>query len=272
MVNRSLATSRLGVATVLGCRFGIAGAALLAILAVRRAPLLPPPGERLLVFVLGALGYMTESTLFFMGLERGTAAAVSLLFYTYPGMVTVAEMALGWERPRARSLAAVGLAAAGSVLVVAAGADVAISRAGVACAVGSAAAFTVYLLVSDRTVRRTDPLTTGAWMAVGAASGFAVRAVLTNAVHSPGPHLAALAANGLATASAFALMFAAMKRLGPTRTSVVMTLEAFFAIALAGLFLGEGVRPLQAVGGVAILGATALVAVSRRVPVEAEAP
>jgi drug/metabolite transporter (DMT)-like permease len=133
---------------------------------------------------------------------------------------------------------------------------------------GSSATFTVYLLITSRVVVRTDALTTGAWMAVGAAVAFLSRGLVMGDLHSPAGHVPALVGNGVATASAFALMFASIRRLGPTRTSVVMTLEAFFAIALAALFLGEGIRPLQAVGGLAILAATALIAVRR--PVAAE--
>jgi len=272
VINRSLAKTGLGAPTVLGWRFGTAAAVLLLVALVVGAPLAPAPGERVLVFLLGAVGYMLESTLFFMGLERGTAAAVSLLFYTYPGMVTVASIGLGWERPRARSFLALALAAGGSVLVVAAGARVSISQAGIVCAVGSAASFTVYLLVSDRSIKHTEPLTTGAWMALGAACGFLTRGVSTGALHAPGSHVVGLLANGLTTTSAFVLMFAALKRLGPTRTSVVLTLEAPSAIVLAAVFLGESLRPLQALGGIAIVAATAMVAAGRRQPVEAAEP
>lgn len=244
-------------------RFAIAGAFLLAALGVRRVSLLPARGERVRVFLLGAIGYMVESTLFFMGLERGTAAAVSLLFYTYPAMVTLLEIALGWAPLQARSLAALGLSAGGSVLVVVAGGDVSISTAGVVLSLASAAAITVYLVVSNRLVVRTDSMTTGAWMAIGAATAFGVRALIAGGIDAPGSAAPRLVANGVATSFAFGLLFAAMKRLGPTRTSVVMTLEAFFAIVLAAAFLDEGVRPLQALGGVAILVATALVAMSR---------
>src|SRR2546423_253729 len=60
--NRELAKEHLGLATVLGVRFGIAGVVLLGVLAVRRAPLLPVPGERVRTVLLGAIGYMAEST------------------------------------------------------------------------------------------------------------------------------------------------------------------------------------------------------------------
>jgi drug/metabolite transporter (DMT)-like permease len=269
VVNRSLAAAGLGVTTTLGIRFSTAAAVLLVVLSLRRAPLLPAAGERLLVVGLGAFGYMAEATLFFLALERGTAGAVSLLFYAYPAMVTLLELALGWERAVPRNLAALVLSAVGVGLVVAGGSDVSISRAGVAFALGSAATFSVYLLASDRLVRRTDSLTTGAWVAAGAGLSFLVRGAVEGQLRNPAGHVPALALNGLATASAFAFLFAALRRLGATRASVVMTGEALFAVVLAAVFLGEGLRPLQAVGGLGILVATALVAVSRRVPAEA---
>jgi len=270
VVNRSLATTPLGVSTVLGVRFAIAAVLLLLVLAVRQAPLLPVRGERARVVLLGAVGYMLEATLFFMGLERGTAAAVSLLFYSYPAIVTLLEIAAGWEELQARTLLALALSAAGVVVVVAAGTDVSISPAGVALSLLGAASFAVYLLASDRLVRDTNSLTTGAWVAAGASVSFLARGALTGALRSPSPHLGALVLDGVATAAAFVLLFAALRRLGPTRTSVVMTLEALFAIVLAAVFLGEGMRPLQLAGGAAILAATVLM--TRATPAGAAPP
>jgi drug/metabolite transporter (DMT)-like permease len=260
VVNRSLATTSLGVSTVLGVRFAIAAVLLLAVLVVKRAPLLPARGERVRVVLLGAVGYMLEATLFFMGLERGTTAAVSLLFYSYPAIVTLLEIAAGWEALVGSNLLALALSAGGVAVVVAAGTDVSITTAGVVFSLLGAACFAVYLLASDRLVRSTDSLTTGAWVAAGASASFLMRGALTGTLRAPGPHLGALVLDGVATASAFVLLFAALRQLGPTRTSVVMTLEALFAIVLAAVFLGEGMRPLQLAGGAAILAATVLMA------------
>ncbi|MBV9255827.1 MAG: DMT family transporter, partial [Actinobacteria bacterium] len=66
-----------------------------------------------------------------------------------------------------------------------------------------------------------------------------------------------------ATASAFTFMFAGLRRIGPSRTSVIMTLEALCAVVLAAIFLGEELRPLQLVGGAGILAATVLIGTSR---------
>ena len=162
-------------ATALGIRFALAAAVLLALAAVRRSPLLPAPGERMPVFLLGAVGYATESTLFYMALERGTAASAALLFYAYPLMVTVAELALGWTRLRPRVLVALGVSAAGTVLVVASGDELGISASGIVFALASAAAFAAYLLACTRLVHRSDQLARAAWVAVGASAASLAR-------------------------------------------------------------------------------------------------
>jgi drug/metabolite transporter (DMT)-like permease len=77
-----------------------------------------------------------------------------------------------------------------------------------------------------------------------------------------GHALAALVANGLATASAFTFFFVVLDRLGPTRTGICMALEAVTGVVLAAIFLGESVRPVVALGGAAVLAGALLAALS----------
>src|SRR5687768_2228994 len=157
--NRELATRGFGPAASLSVRFGLAGALLLAVLVATRRPLLPAPGERLRALALGLAGYAVESVLFYSALERGTAAAVALLFYSYPAMVAVLELALGRLRPDARIVTALALSVGGTVLIVATGSRVSITTSGVLFALTAAASFAVYLLASERATPRTDALT-----------------------------------------------------------------------------------------------------------------
>ena len=99
VIGRELAKAHLPTADALGLRFGIAGILLVALLAGRRRPLLPAPGERVRVILFGAVGYAVESAFFYAGLARGTAAAVTLLFYSYPAVVTVADLVITRRRP-----------------------------------------------------------------------------------------------------------------------------------------------------------------------------
>lgn len=233
--------------------------ALFALLAVLRRPLVPEPGERLRPLLLGAIGYALESSLFYAALQRGTAAAVALLFYVYPAIVTVAELSVGKVRATPRLLGALGLSVAGTALIVVTGGEVAISTAGVVYALAAALSFAVYLIVSGRAVVRTDPMVNGAWVAAGASLSLTTQGLLSGSLRAPGSDTWLMLVNGLATAAAFSLLFAALARLGASRTAVVMTLEALSGVVLAALLLGEVIGPIQLAGGAAILAATILI-------------
>lgn len=267
VLGRSLAKARLGAPTVLSIRFLLAAVILLGLqYSLRRGS--GARGELVRLLVLGVV-YAIESTLFFMALERGTAAAVALLFYSYPVIVTVLEVAGGAGRPSTAVLGALAASVVGSALVAVAGAgaDVSITTTGIALALLSAVSFSFYLLATDRVVPRSDALAKAAWVALGCGLTHLVRGVAGGALHSPWGHVPALVANGVATASAFAFMFAGLHLLGASRTAVVMTLEAVFAIVLAAIFLGEELGALQIVGGAAILAGAVVVALSPRAPV-----
>lgn len=262
---RSLAKANLGAGTVLGIRFVVAAALLFALQALAGRP--GPAGPARLVLVALGVLYAVESTFFFSALEHGTAAAVALLFYCYPVMVTLVEVLTGSGRPSNRVLAALAASATGSVLVIASGADVSITASGVVFALAAAATFAIYLLAGDRFATETDVVAKAAWVALACGATHLLRGLAGSGLHAPGRHLPAVVANGAATASAFALMFAALHILGPSRTAVVMTLEAFFAIVAAALFLGEPIGGLQLVGGIAILAGAMLIASAPRSPV-----
>jgi drug/metabolite transporter (DMT)-like permease len=263
VIGRTLAKDGLGGPTVLSIRFGLGSLVLLAILAARRHTLVPMHGERIPAFLLGAVGYAIESSFFFLGLERGTAAAVTLVFYAYPAALVLLELAFGLSRPDRRLLAAMTLSIAGVAIVVGTRGELDISRAGIAFALCASVSFALYLLASERLVRRTDPAVNAAWVSGGASLSLLVRGLVTGGLHSPAGHWPLLLGNGLANAAAFGLMFAALRRVGATRTAVVMTFEAFAAAMMAAVFLDESLGVGQVIGGVAIVAGAALVATQR---------
>jgi drug/metabolite transporter (DMT)-like permease len=189
---------------------------------------------------------------------------VVLLFYAYPAIVTL--LSRDWSRRTPLTLA---LSVGGAILVVAAGGGVHISRSGAAFALCSALTFSLYLLASHRLIHRTEAITVSAWVATGTSVSMLVRGIVTSSLQSPAGHVWPLLLNGLASGAAFAFMFAALRRNGPRRTAIVMTLEALFAILLAALFLNETIGPWQLLGGGAILAATTLTGLERTSPVEA---
>ena len=258
VVGEDLADSGLGSTTALGVRFLISGVMLAVVLKVR--------GRRFFVkrqvvvgLILGA-AYAVQATLFFSALERGTAAAASLVFYVYPAMVTIYEVARGRERLTRAMVVALGLSTAGTAVVVVAGGELALTPAGLVFALGSAATFAAYLIVGRTLSRNCDPMGIACFVALGAGVVNVARGVATAQLTNPSGRLLELAVYGAATAVAFTLTFAAMNLIGAARVAVVMTLEAASSVIMAAVFLGESVGLGQALGGVMVLGAAIVIA------------
>ncbi|HEX8159405.1 MAG TPA: EamA family transporter [Solirubrobacteraceae bacterium] len=260
VIGRQLASAGVDSAIALGTRFTIAAALLGAVLALRGARLRPSRGEWGRIVALGAFGYTLESTLFYLSLQRGTTAACVLLFYAYPAIVAAIEFARGNEPLTAATATALALSVAGTTVVVATGSDVSITNTGVMLALGSAAAYALYLVVGRQLGRRTDAMTAACWVAVGAAAASLARGLVGGTLTAPSDHLLALIAYGVSTAAAFGLTFAALARIGASHTAVVMTLEALSAVVLAAIFLHENISAIQTVGGSAIVAAAAIIA------------
>jgi drug/metabolite transporter (DMT)-like permease len=259
VIGRSLARGGLAPATALGIRFAVAAAVLGALLAIRRVPRVSRRSV-LALLALGAIGYAGQSTLFYLSLQRGTAATSILLFYAYPTLVcAIGWLALREGRPSGRTGVALALSAGGSALVATGAGRIAVDPLAVVFALGSALVFGLYVICGERLAAGVDAMVKAAGVALGAALASAGQGALTGGLVAPGGRWALLVAYGVFTAAAFTLMFVALARLGARHTSIVMTLEAVFAVALATLLLGEPLGLGQALGGGAVLAATVLV-------------
>ena len=181
---------------MLAIRFGGQSVLLFGALALFGRPILPPRGERLWLAVAGTVGYGSESALYFSALNHGGAAAVTLLFYTYPVWVMLVTIGLDRKAPPRTLFAALGLALVGSAVVVLGGKGTEVQHVGIVLAICTSFAYTAYLVTTDRNVKTADPLTAAAWLGVGAATAnlvyaFAFRAVVVppaRAVVAPGRH------------------------------------------------------------------------------------
>jgi drug/metabolite transporter (DMT)-like permease len=70
--------------------------------------------------------------------------------------------------------------------------------------------------------------------------------------------LAIIYSGTLAAGFANVIVFHGVKLLGPTRVTAFQFLVPALAVALAAVFLGEPIRPIQIVGGAVILAGVAL--------------
>ncbi|GIU99384.1 MAG: permease [Actinomycetota bacterium] len=265
----------LTVPSLLSIRFGLA-AILLALAAVATGrPLLPARGEGRWIGVLAVAGYAVESALFFAAAEHGTAAAVTLLFFTYPVFVTLVSWALGGGAPARLTTTALVLAVAGTALVAATGAGLAIDGVGVLFALGAALTYTGYLLGADAALRRTHPMTSAMWVSAGASAGLLVFAWVSGRLGFPQGASGwwPLLGMGSASAAAFVALLAGLQRIGAVRTAIVAATEPLAAAILGAAFLDEPVTLGVAAGGALILAGAVAASLARAVrPQEQQIP
>src|SRR5918996_2162843 len=267
VIGRTDAIRALPVASLLAVRFAVAAVVLVVILGMSRQPLRPPRGEGLVLLALGAVGYAVESGLFFLALERGTAATVTLLFYTYPVWVALLSALLGMGGPGFLVGGSLVAAVAGSGLVVGSSGGLDITATGIAFALASSVTISLFLIALQRWVRRTPPLVSSLWVA-GSASVALATAALVGGLAFPTGATAWLAvgAMGMLTAGAFMLLFLGVRRVGAVRSSIVASLEPVMAAVLAWIFLGESLRPGVVGGGALILGGAVAASLARARP------
>jgi len=250
------------VESLLAIRFGIAAVVLAVGLVATRTAVAAAPGERAKLLTLGAFGYGVEATLFFLALARGTASAVTLLFFVYPVMVTVVSAFAGVGMPGRLVTGSLGAAVAG---VAGTSGRFEISGAGIAFALGSAGMYTLYLLGVERTMKRTSSVVSSMWVSAAAAAAIAVYAFVVRGVAVP--HGARqwwpVIGTGVFTSGAFFTLLGGIRRLGAVRTAIVAALEPLSAAALAVIFLGDPLRVGTIAGGLLILAGAVAAGIAR---------
>ena len=213
---------------------------------------------------LGAVGYATQSSLFFSALQLMDASLLSLILYTYPVLVTVAAVLLGRDRLTPGRCAALVAASAGTLLVLLGAGDVSFHPLGALLAFGAAITYTVYILVADTVVHRLPPVVLSTLVMTGAAGTLGTRALITGGVDLdvglPGWFwLACIAV--VSTVAAMLTFFAGLKRTGPSTAAILSTFEPVVTTALAALTLGESLSPVQLAGGALVLSSVAVLQV-----------
>ncbi|MFE9689132.1 DMT family transporter [Micromonospora sp. NPDC005806] len=218
---------------------------------------------------LGAVGYATQASLYFAALALMDASLLSLVFYTYPLLVTLTAVLLGRDRLTPGRCAALVAASCGTLLVLLGTGGVDFHPLGATLAFGAAVTYTVYILVADTVVHRLPPVILSALVMAGAALTLGARALVRGGVDlSFGLQgwfwLACIAV--VSTVLAMLTFFAGLRRTGPSTAAILSTFEPVVTTALAALTLDEILTPVQIAGGLLVLSSVAVLQVQRTRP------
>jgi drug/metabolite transporter (DMT)-like permease len=255
--------------TALVVRFGLGGL-LLTALAVARGQARRLPARRLAGLALMGLLFSGGSVASFKSIEHMPAALSSLLFYTYPVLVTLGSMLLFRARYSLARLAVLPVSLAGCALTVELGSG-AVDATGVALALLSPVFYSGYVLIGSRVSRNVPTLLASAWI-IGVSAVIMLLVGLTGLL---GEHFTTdISARGWAamlglalfsTVLAISTFLAGIARIDVFRAAILSTGEPVISVALAALLLGERLSLRQGLGGVLIVGAgVALQLIARR--------
>jgi drug/metabolite transporter (DMT)-like permease len=256
--------------------FLIAGAILLII---DRSAFRLPLKQVGIMAVLGVAGVALLQVTYAYAVQL-LPVGIALLF-EYLAVLVVALVAFLFfkEHVRARLWVAIGLVLAGLALVAQVWASD-LDPFGVIMALAAAATLSIYFLVGERQVTATSPLAVAFWTGGFAALFWAFfsgwwaidPAILARPVSLTGNladvvlplwvPLTWLVVMG--SFLPFLLSFSAIGRLKATAAGVLASSEVIFAFAVAWLWLGERLGPVQLVGAAVVLAGIVLAQTSRR--------
>jgi drug/metabolite transporter (DMT)-like permease len=242
----------------------------------------------LVMLGLGVL-YIGNSSTYVAALETVPIAVVSMIVYIYPALVAVLSVRFLRRLEGRRAWVALGVSMAGVLLAVGGIPEGSMPPVeGLVLAVLSPITYAIWIVLSARSTgerrgparpARTAEPEEVAEVAPGAgASAAAVVAstlMITATTATAGAWLVltgqsvqpasvpteawpALIGFGLATAIAFQAFYGGLRRVGGARASLIATVEPVYTIAVATLFFGEVLTPVQLLGGILVIGGVLL--------------
>ncbi len=215
------------------------------------------------IIVYGLIGQAATNYFYYLAIERTNVATAIVIQYTAPVWVLLYLAARGKQWPTLRRLAAVGLAVAGSALVINIfGSQLPLDRLGLGAAFLSALTFAFSNVWGHHILQKRDRWTVLLYTTLTAS--------LFWLVINPPWKLLALQLTGLQWLFLFffsivsvllplSLYYVGLQLLEPTNAIVASCLEPVFAIAIAAIALGESMNSLQAAGIVLVLAAITIV-------------
>ncbi len=257
------------VGTLLTGRFLVAAAALWPIVWMLG---LPRPTRRQVAAGLSlGVGFSAHAWLFAASLARLDAGLVDLLVFTYPALVTLGAVVLGRDRWSGRRAVALGAATAGSTLVLVGGLG-SIDLLGAGLALGAAVAYASYILLSAEEVGRTHPILLTALVSAGAAITLGTAGVVQSDVTLDlrSDALGLIAAVGLVGVAGMLTFVGGMRRLGPSRASIVSAVQPAFTPVLGFAVFGDQLGPAQIIGGVLVVAGVVVLEKGRSASKELE--
>jgi len=214
-----------------------------------------------LVIVQGIL--LTMGSLFyFYSLKYLSAGITTVIFFLYPVLVSCLSIPIYHEKIRPRLLLALPLAIAGIIMVSGINGNLnSLPYQGVVLALLACLSYSIYGLIGQKTVAKTDPLSMTATLSLVAVimiACFSNRELQFLLHLSMNQILVGLIMAVLNTLLAVLFFLKGIKKIGAARAALISTAEPPLCLLMAFLILGETLTLLQLVGSLLVFASMLL--------------
>lgn len=199
--------------------------------------------------------------LFLFGVNLTGAGLASILLYVYPAMVVAMAAIFLEESVTRRTVAAVGIAMFGVVLVTR-GQPSQVDPLGIAVLLIAAVVYASYVTISRHVLETVNAPVLSAHVIPGAAATFLVIGAVSGSLRLPATSTEWALVLGIAivaTAIPILAFFMAVATIGASRTSIVSTFEPVATVVLGVILLGEPLSLGTFLGGIAVVTGVLLV-------------
>lgn len=242
------------LSTVLFLRFLIGALAFWGLIIWREGLTRLTKRNLLALWLLGGIGYAGQAGLYLSAVKLIPTSMAALLLYVYPILVTLIAVASKQEKLSFSKVGGLVFSILGLILVL--GLTIkGLNLTGVLFALGAAAVYAVYILVSNRVLNSVSPLLSSAVISSAACVTYGVAGLIQGYTWdlSVSTWLGILGIAVFSTVIAILTFFLGLQKVGPTTASIVSTLEPVMTVGLAYVFLAENLTPVQIIGAVCVV-------------------
>lgn len=246
-------------------RFAITfGAVLIMVLALRHLPRVER--RHLPRLMMLALCTAVSSYCYMTAVDHVSVAVASLTFFTFPLIVGPLSHLLGFDRLNPRKLLAIVVAFAGLCMVL--GGDLELNWLGVSLAFAAGCTVAASFVVSRPLTQDLPSLTITAFATGIPCVLYLFYATVQSDLVLPNTQLGAIGVlgNALCYAVGLVCLYGSIARLGALRTAILINAEPLISVGAAFLILGQGIAPLQMIGGAIVVLGILLVTTDRATP------
>ncbi len=226
-----------------------------------------PTHDLVQCLVLGMLGVAASNYFYYVAIQRTSVAVAIILQYTAPVWVLCYVVARRQQKISFQKIAAVVVAIAGIALTInmvgaKSSSPLHLNSSGLLAAMLASFSFAFYNVGGHSILAHYDRWRVLTWTLASAAAFW----LIVNppwkvfaAHYTPAQWAFLFVFSMISVLGSFSLYFLGLQHLEPTRAIIASCLEPVFSILLAAVLLGEGVRPIQALGIVLVLSAIVIV-------------